>query len=178
MHAGDACRRLTEQDVLTIHRYKTARYTTEGPMHLGAVLACASDAMLAQLSAYALPLGLAFQLQDDLLGVFGSERETGKSADADLKEGKRTLLVLKALEWGDDGQRAALEAVLGNGRASAEQVAAARQAIAATGAQAYCRQRAADLAGEAVRALEQLPIAAEQAAFLRGLVDYVIERVR
>lgn len=178
MHAGDANLRLREQDVLTIHRYKTARYTTEGPMHLGAVLACAADDVLAQLSAYALPLGLAFQLQDDLLGVFGSESETGKSADADLKEGKRTLLVLKALEWGTDRQRAALSAVLGNSRATAEEVQEARLALDASGARSYCRRRAGELADEARSALAAMHIDGTQAGFLRDLVDYVVERVR
>lgn len=178
MHACDANLKLREHDVLTIHRYKTARYTTEGPMHLGAVLACADDTVLEQLSRYALPLGLAFQLQDDVLGVFGSENETGKSADADLKEGKRTLLVLKALEWGSARQQAALHAVLGNDQATAAQFEEARQAIEASGARRYCQQRATELAAEARGALAAMDVDPYQRGFLGSLVDYVVERVR
>lgn len=178
MHAGDRFMSLVENDILTIHRYKTARYTTEGPLHLGSVLAGAPAEVLAVLSAYALPLGQAFQLQDDLLGVFGDEEETGKPSDADLKQGKRTLLVLKALEWGAPDQRAAVQAALGNGEASAQQIAAARQALADSGARSYCRQRAFDLAAQARAALEGAALQPEAAAFLLGLADYMVQRVR
>jgi geranylgeranyl diphosphate synthase type I len=176
MHAGDCHAHVTEADILTIHRYKTARYTTEGPLQLGAVLAGADQDMLAMLSAYALPLGQAFQLQDDLLGVFGQEDVTGKPTDADLKQGKRTLLVMKALEWGSEAQRAALAEALGNGAATAEQIAAARQAIIASGARRYCRDRAVALAHEARAALQGRQLDARCLDFLLGLVDYVVER--
>lgn len=178
MHAGDRYMHLTEHDILTIHRYKTARYTTEGPLQMGAVLAGAGDDAQAVLSAYALPLGQAFQLQDDLLGVFGKEAETGKSTDADLKQGKRTLLVLKALEWGSAAQRAALETALGNPAASAEQIAAARKALEESGARRYCQQRAVVLADEARRALLAGGLTTDCQEFLLGLVDFVVERVR
>ena len=178
MHAGDRDMQLTESDVLAIHRYKTARYTTEGPLHLGAVLAGADAAALAVLSAYALPLGQAFQLQDDLLGVFGREEETGKSADADLKQGKRTLLVLKALEWGSAAQAAALEAVLGNTNATTRQLAAARQVLEETGARRYCEQRALDLAAQARSALATAALESDAKRFLIDLADCMVDRVR
>jgi geranylgeranyl diphosphate synthase type I len=178
MHAGDPYMRLTEQDIMTIHRYKTARYTTEGPLHLGAVLAWASESVLSLLSAYALPLGQAFQLQDDLLGVFGSEDETGKPSDADLKQGKRTLLVLKALEWGTPPGKAALTAALGNAGATPAQVEAARRALEDSGARRYCQQRAAELVTEACLALDEAHLEARADGFLRALADYIVARVR
>ncbi len=178
MHAGDGAMAVTEKDVLTISRYKTARYTTEGPLHLGAVLACASDDVLAVLSAYALPLGQAFQLQDDLLGVFGREEETGKPADADIKQGKRTLLVLKALEWATPVQQTAIAAALGNAAATSGQIAAAREALAESGARQYCKQRAADLATESRRALERAELEPRGRAVLPGLIDYMVRRAR
>ena len=177
MHAGDPYMRLTEHDILTIHRYKTARYTTEGPLQMGAVLAGAGNDAQKAMSAYALPLGQAFQLQDDLLGVFGKEAETGKSTDADLKQGKRTLLVVKALEWGSAAQRAALQSALGNAAASDEQIAAARQALAASGARRYCQERAIMLADEARNALLGGTLKTDCQDFLLGLVDFVVERV-
>ena len=178
MHAGDRFMCLSEKDVLTIHRFKTARYTTEGPLHLGAVLAGAGDEMLAVLSMYALPLGQAFQLQDDLLGVFGKEEQTGKSADADIKQGKRTLLVLKALELGTVAQRAAVEAALGNAGATPEQIAAARQALEDSGARRYCQQRAMTLANEARSAMATANLEPQAREFFSGLVDYVVDRAR
>ncbi|QCX82696.1 Octaprenyl-diphosphate synthase (plasmid) [Streptomyces sp. YIM 121038] len=82
---------------LGIIRYKTAKYTIERPLRIGATLAGTSPQLLKELSAYALPLGEAFQLRDDLLGVFGDPKTTGKSRLEDLREGKHTLLVALAL---------------------------------------------------------------------------------
>lgn len=176
MHAGAANLPLDERAVLTINELKTARYTTEGPLHLGAVLAGAGQATLDGLSAYARPAGQAFQLQDDVLGVFGSQTETGKPADADLKQGKRTLLVIKALEMGSPAQRQALLAVLGNERATHGQVGAARQALEDSGARRYCELLASRLAGQARQALVGIGLQPAGAAFLDGLVDYLVRR--
>ena len=75
-------------------RYKTAKYTVERPLHLGAALAGGGRGPARRVySAYGLPLGEAFQLRDDVLGVFGDPAETGKPAGDDLREGKRTVLV-------------------------------------------------------------------------------------
>ena len=81
-------------------RFKSAKYTIERPLQLGAALATgrADGPLTGGLSRYGLPLGEAFQLRDDVLGVFGDERITGKGANDDLREGKRTLLVLRALD--------------------------------------------------------------------------------
>jgi geranylgeranyl diphosphate synthase, type I len=176
MHAGDLCMALREQDVLLIHRFKTARYTTEGPLHLGAVVAGADQATLDVLSGYALPLGLAFQLHDDVLGVFGKEEQTGKPADADLKQGKRTLLVLKALEWGTAEQRAVLLAALGNAAATEDELAQARWVLEATGARRYCQDRAHTLAEEARSSLAGAKLAETPTQFLLGLIDFVVRR--
>jgi geranylgeranyl diphosphate synthase type I len=82
---------------LTIARYKTAKYTVERPLHVGALLAGASQKALDALTAYAVPLGEAFQLRDDLLGVFGDPDVTGKSRLDDLREAKPTALIALAL---------------------------------------------------------------------------------
>jgi geranylgeranyl diphosphate synthase type I len=90
---------LTEEEILNVYELKTAGYTTEGPLHMGAVLGGAEGHHLALLSEYAVPLGIAFQIQDDLLGMFGAREATGKDEGSDLLEAKRTPLVLKA--WHD-----------------------------------------------------------------------------
>src|SRR5688500_5267137 len=82
---------------MPVLRYKSAKYSIERPLHVGAALAGADDAQIEQLSRFGLPLGEAFQLRDDLLGVFGDPDETGKPAGDDLVEGKRTVLVALAL---------------------------------------------------------------------------------
>ncbi len=82
---------------MTVLRYKSAKYSIERPLHVGAALAGAGPETLASLTAFGLPLGEAFQLRDDLLGVFGDPATTGKPAGDDLVEGKRTVLVALAL---------------------------------------------------------------------------------
>ena len=86
-------------------RYKSAKYTVEHPLLLGAAMAGAGPQLLAGLSAYGLPLGEAFQLRDDILGVFGDPDRTGKPAGDDLREGKRTVLVAQLERLGTPAQR-------------------------------------------------------------------------
>lgn len=78
---------------LRIARFKSGKYTIERPLHFGAIMAGGSRDLLMALSHYGLPLGEAFQLRDDLLGVFGDPEQTGKPAGDDLREGKRTVLI-------------------------------------------------------------------------------------
>ena len=83
---------------MTVLRFKSAKYSIERPLHIGAALAGATADTLTALSSFGLPLGEAFQLRDDLLGVFGDADTTGKPAGDDLVEGKRTVLVALALD--------------------------------------------------------------------------------
>jgi geranylgeranyl diphosphate synthase type I len=161
-----------ERSMLVV-RYKSAKYTIERPLHLGAVLAGADDGFLAVLSDYGLPLGEAFQLRDDVLGVFGDPAETGKPAGDDLREGKRTLLVATAMQRATAEQAAHLREGLGDPHLSAGAIDDLRGIIVATGAldevesviaartqQAVSALDAASLAADARGALEQLAVAA------------------
>ena len=85
-----------------VARYKSAKYTVERPLLLGAAIADAPAEVRAAYSGYGLPLGEAFQLRDDVLGVFGDPAQTGKPAGDDLREGKRTFLVAAAFETTGD----------------------------------------------------------------------------
>ena len=95
----------TEKDIINLHHAKTAIYTYENPLHIGAVLAGASEDDLKLISEYAIPGGIAFQLQDDILGLFGDPQKTGKPAHSDLRQGKMTLLIIKALEKAKNDQK-------------------------------------------------------------------------
>lgn len=119
---------------LTVVRYKSAKYTIERPLHLGAALAGADDATMATLSDYGLPLGEAFQLRDDVLGVFGDPEQTGKPAGDDLREGKRTLLVATAVQRADEEQQHHLREGLGDPHLGAGAIDELRSIIVATGA--------------------------------------------
>ncbi|HVQ94471.1 MAG TPA: polyprenyl synthetase family protein [Mycobacteriales bacterium] len=118
----------------TVIRYKTAKYSVERPMQLGAILAGAGPDVLAACSAFALPLGEAFQLRDDLLGVFGDPAATGKSAGDDLREGKATVLIAFARQAATAAQLATLDRLLGDPDIDDAGLAALRSVILATGA--------------------------------------------
>lgn len=95
----------TDFDPMQIYRYKTSSYSFIGPLLAGAYCAGADKQTLTTLREFATNLGIAFQIQDDLLGVFGDERETGKSTLTDLREGKQTLLVRYHQESMDTAMR-------------------------------------------------------------------------
>ena len=159
--------------VLLIHRYKTAKYTIEGPLHIGAILAGAGPEELDTLSQFAVPLGIAYQLQDDILGVFGSERVTGKPVGADLREGKRTLLSVHGLRG---PHAAALAAVIGDPGLDDAAVHQAQHLLREGGSLAFSEERSAELVGQAAEALARLRIPEETRAFLSGLMHLLTQR--
>ena len=143
---------------LRVARYKSAKYTIEKPLHLGAALAGAGQDVLDGYSGYGLPLGEAFQLRDDVLGVFGDPAETGKPAGDDLREGKRTALVAMALEAATEQQAAVVREHLGDPHLADEGVAALREVITDTGALARSETLIAELLDDALAALAAAPV--------------------
>ncbi len=117
--AGTPLEAVREADVLRLYRLKTAAYTTEGPLALGALLAGADQALLKTLEEVGRALGEAYQALDDLKGAFGDEAELGKPVTSDLQESKRTLLLCYAWRDGTADQRTTLEALLGGDRLQA-----------------------------------------------------------
>jgi geranylgeranyl diphosphate synthase, type I len=142
---------------LRVARYKAAKYTVEGPLHLGATLAGGSPELLATYSSYGIPLGEAFQLRDDVLGVFGDPAVTGKPAGDDLREGKRTVLVAVAEERSSPAQRNVLHQHLGDPHLTAEGVDALRGLIEETGALTFVEDLIGELVAEAHAALQGIP---------------------
>jgi geranylgeranyl diphosphate synthase type I len=157
------------QGALTVARYKSAGYTVQRPLQLGAALAGAGPRAAEVYTAIGLPLGEAFQLRDDVLGVFGDPEVMGKSADDDLREGKRTLLVALAEEETDDDGRRLLDMCLGNPDCDAEELDALRRLIETTGARARVEQRIAEQTAQARAAIAEAPIAEEARAALDAL---------
>ena len=125
---------------LAIIRYKTAKYTVERPLHLGALLAGASPRVLDTFTAYAIPLGEAFQLRDDLLGVFGDPDVTGKSRLDDLREAKHTVLIALALRAADPQDADLLRRLLGRPDLSEPEAAQIRSVLTRTGARDQIEQ--------------------------------------
>ncbi|MEO3783373.1 polyprenyl synthetase family protein [Actinocorallia sp. B10E7] len=157
------------ESALRVVKYKSAKYTIERPLHLGAAMAGASQADLDALSAYGLPLGAAFQLRDDVLGVFGDPAETGKPAGDDLREGKRTVLIALAYQNGSDAQREVLTQRLGDPELDLDGVEELRAILTETGALDGCESLIEDFASEAYKALGEAPITDEARAALTDL---------
>lgn len=165
-----------EETVTKIHLLKTARYTFEAPLHLGMLLAGATPEEIAGISEYAIPVGIAFQIQDDLLGVFGSETELGKSVTSDLEEGKQTLLTAFVRTHGNQAQRDRLSVLLGKRGLTAADLAEVQAIFREVGAVAYCEDRARQLVVEGTRALSRMALPQETRGLLEELAEYVVSR--
>jgi geranylgeranyl diphosphate synthase, type I len=166
-----------EAAVRRVLTYKSGKYTIERPLHLGLALAAGPPALAAGYSAYGLPLGEAFQLRDDILGVFGSPEVTGKPAGDDLREGKETYLVMQARRLAGRAGRALLEGALGNAKLSEDEVAELRRLIAGCGAVDATEARIGELLAEAKVALAAVDGIDEAArGTLAALADHVTDR--
>jgi len=151
-------------EALRVIEFKTSKYTVQRPLLLGAAAAGGTPELTAVLSDYGLLIGEAFQLRDDLLGVFGDPSRTGKPAGDDLREGKRTLLVALAFQAADPAQRELLRAGVGDPALTGAGVAELRQVLEQTGAHELVEQRILERAGQAARRLEGAslqPVAAQ-----------------
>ena len=167
-----------QDELLRVLRMKSGRYSVERPVQLGYLLARAPEATRKALTTYGLNMGEAFQLQDDLLGLFGDVETVGKPVGGDLKEGKFTLLIHHALRHLAADERTALEHALGNADLVPEEVAHIQGLIEGSGA----RQRVQEMIEERLRvareALGPIELTEEGAAFLEGLIDYLRGRRR
>jgi geranylgeranyl diphosphate synthase type I len=155
--------------------YKSAKYTIERPLHLGAAMAGRLGELEGPLTAYGIPIGEAFQLRDDLLGAFGDSEATGKPVGDDLVEGKPTPLLAVARERAT-GADAAVLARVGDPALDADGVAAVQEVLVSTGAAADVERRIAELTDESLRACKDLDVTAEARDALAELAAYVAWR--
>ena len=160
-----------------IERYKSGKYTVERPLHLGATLAGAGPDILDELTAVGLPLGEAFQLRDDLLGVFGDESVTGKPVGDDLREGKLTPLVAAASELADAAGRALLER-LGSPTLTPAEIAAVQTLVVESGACDEIEARIAVRVDDALAAIDRASITDDARTALAELARFAAWRDR
>jgi geranylgeranyl diphosphate synthase type I len=138
---------------LKVARYKSGKYTIERPLHFGATLGGASNQFISAYTKYGIPLGEAFQLRDDVLGVFGDPAETGKPAGDDLREGKRTVLMAVAIDKANQAQEKELKSGLGNPDLNPTQVEKMQEIITQTGALAHIELMIEELTNSSLSAL-------------------------
>ena len=161
-------------DPLAIYQHKTASYSFVGPMLCGAYSAGLSEDICDLLESIGEHLGIGFQIQDDILGIYGDQTKTGKSTDTDIREGKRTLLIQEHLKRIDDEKRQRFEAHFGNESASDTQIAQLKHDIEASGAKQIVSKRAETEIATALELIEQLP--EPQRSGIRQLASQLVGR--
>jgi geranylgeranyl diphosphate synthase type I len=157
---------------LRVLRFKSATYTVERPLHLGAALAGADQRLIDSLSAYGLPVGEAFQLRDDLLGVFGDPALTGKPAGDDLREGKRTVLVAYAVEHASEVQLAEFDRLFGRRDLDDDEILLLREILQDSRAVQACEDLITERTEDALDAIDRAPLADDTAR--KALTDLAI----
>jgi len=173
-HGGETDEALAR--ALRVICFKSAKYTVEHPLLLGAALAGASPELVAAYSSYGLPLGEAFQLRDDVLGVFGDPAQTGKPAGDDLREGKRTVLVALALQRATPAQADAVRRLLGDPGLGESGVVTLREVVVDTGALDRVEAMIDDGVRRSREALAAAPVEESARAVLEGLVEAATAR--
>ncbi|MFA6047536.1 MAG: polyprenyl synthetase family protein [Parcubacteria group bacterium] len=168
----------TEKEILDMYQGKTSSYSFEGPLHLGTVFAGAEGKKIfANYSRYASPLGKAFQIRDDILGVYGDEKKIGKPVGSDIIEGKQTLIIIKALELGDREQKEVINKYLGKKDLTKKELEKIREIIEKTGSLEYSQKLCQKLIGESLEALKKIDIKNQEARiFLEGIAQYMVKR--
>jgi geranylgeranyl diphosphate synthase type I len=162
---------------LKVARYKSGKYSIERPLHFGAAIANKNPERFYPIySAYGLPLGEAFQLRDDLLGVFGEPAETGKPAGDDLREGKRTVLMALTHERSNESQRKTIKELLGKPDLSLDEVNELRGIIIDTGARDHLEGLISTLTQEAVSAIDNPLITSHAQSLLHQMATIATQR--
>ena len=169
-------REKTEEGILKISSLKTAKYTLVGPLTLGATLAGADEKLLGKLEEFGESLGIAFQIQDDILGVFGDEKVLGKSVTSDIEEGKNTLMIIEALKKADQKQKKFLDKYYGKREIGQDELGRIRQIFIDTGALVYSQKYAEKLIKEAKKIIPVLTHNSELRILLTEMSDFLVKR--
>ncbi len=160
--------------IMQIADLKAARYSVVAPLTIGARLAGAGEKQLEALTKYGASIGLAFQLADDILGVFGEEKTLGKSILSDMREGKNTLLIHKTKQLWRDKQ--IIERIWGNSKATGADLTTVKRIIEESGALAWCQNQNRKLAAKAKVQVKKITADKALQIILAQVADFVISR--
>jgi len=168
--------KIKQKDIFDIYTYKTAYYTIIGPLKIGAILAGAKKKDLKIFEKYGIPLGIAFQIHDDILGIFGNEKSTGKKTGDDIKEGKNTILFTQALRKANSKQKRVLKKLWGKRDINTEEIDQVREVIIQTGSLKYCQKLAINLIEEAKAKVIKITRKKNLQEVFSSLADFIIKR--
>ena len=133
-------KQISKEKIYKVYEYKTAHYSFEQPLHIGGILAGACEKDFKKLSKYAIPIGIAFQIQDDLLGLFGEEKIIGKPIGSDLREGKKTLVISTAIKRSGKKDKEIIFQILGNKNITLRDIKKVRDIVRKTKALDDCQK--------------------------------------
>ncbi len=167
------------EDIERVLEWKTALYTVINPLHVGMVLAGAECETTTAVTPYGQHAGRAFQITDDILGIYGDEKELGKTPGDDIREGKGTLLVEYALKHAQAPDKSFLQKCLGNPKLTIRDFEECRRVIKDSGALAHAQKVAAEELDEAIKALDAVKgmWSQEGSDFLKGIAHALQNRV-
>lgn len=168
--------KVAEEDVMRVHHYKTANYTITGPLQYGALFTGADEKEIEIIERYGLPVGIAFQLRDDELGLFAQEEKLGKPIGSDIRENKNTLLHIKSLELASPKQRKILERAYGNRNLTKGEVERVKEITIKTGALAYSQKLSRQLIKKGKKFVPRITEDKECQDTLYKMADFMIER--
>lgn len=165
-----------EETVLKIYEYKTAWYTLAGPIILGAVCGGAGEDLISLLKDIMIPLGIAFQIKDDLLGIYSNDDVLGKSVLSDIRENKQTLMYGYAYKNADEEQRKLLSQHYGKEDADQKDLEIVQNLFVDTGAKLYATEEIKRLSEHSRGLINNQLISEENQCILYGLISYLMER--
>lgn len=168
--------KLKEKDILNVCKHKTAYYTFVNPLKIGAVLAGVDDRFLKQIERFALPMGIAFQIQDDILGLFASKKKIGKPIASDIEENQPNLLIFKTLALANKKDKQKFKKYLDRKKLNEKEIKEIRRIVKKSGAFDYCEDLAASLVKKAKSTLIKMKIPQKEKEFLLSMADYIISR--
>jgi len=165
---------ITKESIYKVYDYKTAYYTFAYPICIGAMLAGAPDSETDALCEYGTLLGRAFQIKDDIIGMFQDEQEIGKSATSDLEEGKKTLLIWYGYKNGTAEQKKTFGSLLGKKAITRDELGAMRKALTESGALEACKAEICTMNAEAQKLLAGTKVNLVQKTFLAKFADKIL----
>ncbi|HSX27416.1 MAG TPA: polyprenyl synthetase family protein [Patescibacteria group bacterium] len=173
---NNSYRQVGEEEIIQTYILKSSYYSFINPLQLGATLAGASAKDIEILKQFGVHAGLAFQLQDDLIGMFGDQEKSGKSNTDDLKEGKMTLLIHHGLAHSSPQEFKKIHEALGNDKLTLKQYADVQNILEKAGSREFVQQRAKEESRLALECIEPLKSRREGYDFLNSLLTYIIKR--
>lgn len=164
-------------DIIEMYKLKTSWYTIVGPLQLGAILGQANRKLLEQIKTVGLAMGIAFQIKDDILGIFGSENEIGKSNLSDMQEGKKTILTRHFLDNANEESIRRFNLIYGNNKSGIRELESIQQLFLSTDSLDYANNLCKKYTDEASFTLDLMDIDMKYKTILMDFLDYLQKRI-